>query len=294
MELSSKFLGMELRGFEVEVTSRATMNYAASIGDANAAYFDDMRAGGIVAPPLFAEALTWKISGRIWEFIEEKDFPREVLMTQVHYSETLEFHRPVVPGDKLTIKGRVVAILPHRAGTHVVIRYDATDKKGELVFTSHTGAMFRGVKCVDPAVGAENLPVAPEQPVVDASPKWESTIHIDPLAAHVYDGCADIFFPIHTSPRFAKGVGLPGIILQGTATLAIAAREIVNREADGDPGKLKAISNIFSGMVFLGTDIKVVMEQEAPAADGNGRNLFFSVVNSAGEKVLKKAWAVVV
>ena len=51
----------------------------------------------------------------------------EVLMTQVHHTENLEFHRPLRPGDRLTVKGRVAAILPHRAGTRVVMRFDALD-----------------------------------------------------------------------------------------------------------------------------------------------------------------------
>lgn len=293
MELSASFVGMELRELEVEVTPRAAMNYAAAVGDANPAYLDDTRKGGIMAPPLFAEALTWKISGRIWEFVEDKKFPTEVLMTQVHYSERLEFHRPVVPGDRLKIKGHVAAISPHRAGTHAVIKYVASGKDGAPAFTSYTGAMFRGVKCDGPSTGLENIPASPQRPDMVGPPSWSSSIHIDPLAAHVYDGCADIHFPIHTSPRFATGVGLPAIILQGTATLALAAKEIVNREADGDPARLKMITNVFSGMVFPGTDINIVLEGEASERDGNGRLLFFSVQNAAGEKVLKKGAALV-
>lgn len=293
MKISPAFVGMKLRELDVEVTPRATMNYAAGVGDANPAYFDDNRKGGIIAPPLFAESLTWKISGRIWEFVEDKNFPTEVLMTQVHYSERLEFHRPVVSGEKLKIKGCVAAIAPHRAGTHAVIKYVATGKDGAQAFTSYTGAMFRGVQCDGEAAGMENVPAAPAPPEACAAPVWSSAIHVDELAAHVYDGCADIHFPIHTSPRFATGVGLPGIILQGTATLALAAKEIVNREADGDPSRLKMISTMFSGMVFPGTDITITLESEKPAEDGAGRLLFFSVLNAAGDKALKKAVALV-
>jgi len=64
----------------------------------------------------------------------------EVLVTQVHHTENLEFHRPLRPGDRLTVKGHVAAILPHRAGTRVVIRFAALDEAHEPVFTEHIGA----------------------------------------------------------------------------------------------------------------------------------------------------------
>ena len=38
----------------VEVGWRESMNFAASIGDANPYYFDDTREDGIIAPPMLA------------------------------------------------------------------------------------------------------------------------------------------------------------------------------------------------------------------------------------------------
>jgi len=287
MEISPRFTGTKLKEFNMEVTARQTMNYAASVGDDNPFYLDDTRKGGIVAPPMFATAVSWQISRRIWDFIEAEDFPADVLMTQVHYTEHIQFHRPVAPGDKLTLKGKVAAILPHRAGTHVVIRYDAGDRNGEKVFTMHTGAMLRGVECGG-GDGKDNLPEVPDTPG-ESETAWETEIRIHPLASYVYDGCADIFFPIHSSPRFAKGVGLPGIILQGTATLAHAAKEIVNRECGGDPNLLGEIFCRFTGMVLPGTDIRVILDSVRDA--GEGRDLFFTVMNSEGKKAISGGYA---
>jgi len=82
---------------------------------------------------------------------------------------------------------------------------------------------------------------------------------VDPLAPFIYDGCTDIHFPIHTSRKFAHDVGLPGIIHQGTATLAYAARELVNREAGGNPALLKNTRLSFYGNGTAGSDIMVRM-----------------------------------
>ena len=40
-------------------------NYAAALDDANPRYLDDSLPGGLVAPPMFAVAVTWPISERI-------------------------------------------------------------------------------------------------------------------------------------------------------------------------------------------------------------------------------------
>lgn len=288
MELSSRFVGTPLKDYHTEITWRQTMNFAAAVDDHNAYYVDDEREGGIIAPPLFSVAVTWRILERIWEYIEAKEFPMEVLMTQVHHTESLEFHRPLRPGDRLTVKGRVAAILPHRAGTRVVMRFDALDEADEPVFTEHIGALMRGVKCSDDGVCPNRLP---EGPLLEesAEPLWESRIPIDPLRPHIYDGCTDIVFPIHTSRAFARQVGLPGNILQGTATLAFAVREIINRESGGDPLTLKSIFCRFTGMVFPGTVIRVQLLGKS--GKDKGTNLHFIVLNQEGQKAISGGYA---
>jgi len=288
MELSSRFAGMNLKDYHTEITWRQTMNYAAAVDDNNPFYIDDVREGGIVAPPMFSVAVTWPIIGRIWEYLESGDFPLEVMMTQVHHTETLEFHRPLRPGDLLTVRGRIAAILPHRAGTRVVLRFDAVDGAGDAVFTEHIGALMRGVQCSDEGRCPTPVPEAP--PLLGgAAPLWESRIPIDPLRPHIYDGCADIVFPIHTSRDFALGVGLPGNILQGTATLAFAVREIINREAGGNPKDLRFLFCRFTGMVFPGTAMRVQLVCKSGREGGTG--LHFIVLNEEGQKAISGGYA---
>ncbi len=79
-------------------------------------------------------------------------------------------------------------------------------------------------------------------------------------------------------------MGLPGIILQGTVTLAFAIREIINREADRDATRLRSLFCRFTGMVLPGTMIRVILERriEAPA----GRELYYTVFNQEGKKAI--------
>ncbi len=283
MKLDSKLAGTRLAPHNANITWRDTTNFAGAIQDSNPLYFDDRKKQGILAPPTFPVAVTWPILSNLGRYIDSKKFPKEVLFTQVHYTEHLILHRLIRPGDQLNLTGEIVAILPHRAGTHAVIKLIATDKKKEPVFTEYIGAMLRGVECMG-EIGKERLPAIPDTNLL-AAPAWACKIRIDPFLPYVYDGCTNIEFPIHTSPKFAEDVGLPGIILQGTATLALAVRELIEREAGGDPGRIEEIACKFTGMVKPGTDIDVCClgSREYPGH----RDLFFNVLNSESKQAIR-------
>ena len=281
--LNSELNGTHLRDYETSVNWRDIMNYSAAIGDANPRYFDDESSNGIIAHPIYSVAISWNIIGRIQEFIVSEKFPTELLLSQVHYTEHLEIHQPLSPGLELVIRGQIVAILPHRAGTHVIIRLVARQKEGAPVFTEHIGAMLRGVECIGGGSGKESLPIV--QNISDAvEPCWTSTLSIDKLMPFVYDGCTDIVFPIHTSIKFARMVGLPGLILQGTATLALAVTELVNRELNREPTRVKSVSCRFTGMVLPGSNISVRMIEKRKR--NTATNFLFDVCNIDGERVI--------
>jgi len=286
MKIDAKYTGTKLKDFITHINWRHTMNYAAAINDTNDKYFNDEREQGVIAHPANCVAITWPVSERIWEYADIEDFPMEIVATQVHYSEHLEIHKPVKPGDKLTIKGKIAAILPHRAGTHLVIKYEATDENGMLVFTEHTGAMMRGVSCTGNSNAQELLPSVPEN--ISPSELWKTEIFVDPLRPFIYDGCSGIFFPIHTSVKFARQVGLPGIILQGTATLAMTISSIIENEANGNPERIKTICCRFTGMVRPDSNISIQLTGKNTNKDNT--DLFFNTLNSSGQKAISNGY----
>jgi len=287
MKLNSDFVGAALKEYTCMINARRIMNYAAGIGAANPVYFNDELPAGIIAPPLFPVAVTWPIVENITEYLEAPGFPQEILFTQVHYSEHLSIHRPITPGSNLKINGAIAAILPHRAGTHVITRFDAHDAGGNHLFTEHIGAMMRGVECADAGKGGESVPDVPHQ-MEEAAGLWESIIPIDPLAPFIYDGCTNIHFPIHTSVKFAHQVGLPGIIHQGTATLTLAVHNILNREASGDPQRLATVYCRFTGMVLPGSAIRVRLTGKNQLAGGT--DLFFTVLNAEEKRAISDGY----
>jgi acyl dehydratase len=290
MEISPNLVGTRLKPHAAQIHWRDTMNYAAAIFDSNPLFFDDEQDGGVLVHPMFSVAITWPIVEHLSQYLDTADIPLDVLLTQVHYTEHLIFHRQIRPDEKLTIKGDIVAILPHRAGTHIVVRFQAFDQRQQLVFTEFNGAMLRGVQCRGAGQKEEICPVIPDDRDVGQL-RWEKKITIDPLLPFIYDGCTNIVFPIHTSKKFAHQVGLPKIILQGTATLALAARELIKREAESQPLRLKEIYCRFSGMVFPGSDITLQV-YGALAGQKSGRS-YFDVLNQTGEKVLSHGYALI-
>jgi acyl dehydratase len=290
MKINADLVGTPLKNYQTKITWRETTNYAAAIQDNNPKYFDDQQEQGIVSHPMFAVSVTWPVLSQLEEFIESKDFPKEILMTQVHYTEHLIIHRLIRPGDELSLTGTLKAFLPHRAGTHAIIRLDAKDQNGNPVFTEYIGAMLRGVDCGEGGK-ADQIPLIPENDS-EAEVLWASDIHIDPLRPYIYDGCSNIEFPIHTSPKFATAVGLPGIILQGTATLAYAIRELVNNEADKDPARISEIACRFTGMVRPGTDIRVCCTGKKSHKDF--ADVFFEVQNSEQKKAIRNGYVKII
>ncbi len=288
MNISSSLVGTRLKAYHTDISWRNTMNYAAAVGDNNPCYFDDERDQGILVPPMFCVAVTWPVVERTWRNLDKDDFPAEIMSTLVHYTEHLVFHRPLTPGDSLTLKGEIVAMLPRKAGTLIVIRIDAFDSKGAPVFTEHNGGLFRGVECEGEGKGEKTLPPIPSREN-DGSSFWRSQIHINPMQNFIYDGCTNIAFPIHTSKQFAHQVGLPDIILHGTATLALAVRELINKEAAMNPVRLRAISCRFTGMVLPATDIWVELAGKEVKTDHT--DVFFTVRNQERQKIISEGFA---
>ena len=289
MEISSKPVGALSHQFRTAVTWRKTTNFAAGVGDCNPFYFDDEREEGLIAPPMLATSLTWPISRNIassWD----ADLDPSLFNRQVHFTEYLKWHRVMRPGDDLRIQGELAGVGPCRGGSLVVVRYCAYNMDNELVFEEFSGALLRGVRCPEGLKTSCELPKSPET-IFSSNPEWIQPIEIDILASYVYDGCADIPFPIHTSPTFAKSVGLPGIIIHGTQTLTLALREIVNQEAAGDPRRLRSAYCCFCGRVVPGTTIHVRALEKRK--EGEETLVFFDVLNGEGKRAICDGCAVI-
>lgn len=290
MPISTKMVGAAAGSATFTVTTRHLLAYAAALDDDNPAYLDDAQAGGIVGPPLFGVRLDWPlrpIPGAI-----TADMTSDEARRGVHATQEMIFHRLVRPGDRLTTTGVVASVEQRPPGAYVVTRYDTVDDGGGAVLTVHYGSIFRGLS-VDGTAATEQPPLP--RPVNAAhadraAARWSAEVLIARTLPHIYTECADIWNPIHTERAVALAAGLPDIILHGTATLALAARELVNREAGGDPTRLARIACRFGAMVVPGAPIRVVAHADRP--DDGGRAVSFSVENAEGGPAIRDGVAI--
>ena len=135
----------------------------------------------------------------------------------------------------------------------MVMRVTTTDHAGILVSTADYGSLYRGV----PLRGADVAPETAAGPADSPAIRWEDAVAVPVQAAHVYTEGARIYNPIHTDIAVARSVGLPGLILHGTATLALAVSRVVARDLDGDPTRVRGVQARFTGMVTMPSTLVV-------------------------------------
>ena len=245
------------------------MAYSAALGETDPRYFDTAAPGGVLAHPLFPVCYEWPVSGPIRRIPELREhFPR-----LVHAEHDLRIHRPVRQGDRLDTTVGIVSVQPRKPGAFVVFRFETRDAARAPVTTTDFGVLYRGV-------GVEGAGSGPsiELPAPGGRLENLGTIEIAANAAHVYTECARIWNPIHTDIAHARAAGLPGIILHGTATLALSISRALSK---ADPRRVRRVRCRFSGMVLMPSTLTVLANQEK-------NEIHFETRKSDGELVVSR------
>lgn len=142
--LDRSLIGRESEPVVHEVEKGAIRRFAEALGDPNPLYQDEGAAraaghAGLLAPPTFPVALTANE-----RFRHSLDLgTRSVL----HGEQQLEYFRPLVAGDRVTVVSRVADVLervgPSGPSDVLVIEDEARDDRGELVFRSRATLILR-------------------------------------------------------------------------------------------------------------------------------------------------------
>lgn len=284
MPAHTSAVGAVLDVNNVDMTVRKALAYAAGIADTTTQVFDDDREGGIIAPPQFCVSLEWPVvSGPLAR--EVYGMEPEERVRGVHASQDSIYHQPIRPGMKLRTIGTVVGVRRARAGAHTTAKLETFDtESGDTIVTSWTTSIIRDVD----VAGDDNSSEAPPAlPAGSGMPAAEAMVFIPREMPHTYTECADIWNPIHTEREVALAAGLPDIILHGTATWALAGREVIRKYCSGDPARLKRLFGRFTAMVIPGHEIRIALEEPADSAVG------FTVFNHQEQAALSNGIAIV-
>jgi acyl dehydratase len=255
------------------VDARWLMAYSAALGETDPRYFDTAARGGVIAHPLFPVCYEWPVSQPIRQIPEL----REHFPWLVHAEHDLVLHRPVRQADTLSTVARIVSVESRKPGAYVVFRFDARDAAGEPVSSTDFGVLYRGVGVAGASRRSEDaLP-----PLEEAAAPLEAAgrLAIAANAAHVYTECARIWNPIHTDLAHARKAGLPGIILHGTATLALSLSRAL-AACGAEASQVRRVRCRFSGMVLMPSTLSV-------HAGRSGRNIAFETRDERGEAVIR-------
>jgi acyl dehydratase len=240
LTLSRAIVGAAVGPIAHEIDARWLMAYAASLGETEARYFDTGAPGGVAAHPLFPVCYEWPALLAL-RAVATSD---EMAIRSVHATHDLVLHRPIRAGETLHTTARVTGLAHRRAGTLLTTRNETVDDQGRSVSTTDYGSVYRGVGFEGADAGEKSARGAFDIP--SDAPSREVTVPAS--LAHVYSECARIWNPIHTDVAVARAAGLPGIILHGTATLALAVSQVM-RYAEADPRAVCRVRATFTGMV---------------------------------------------
>lgn len=217
---------------EFKVERERTIAYAAATNDPIAAHLD-----GIVAPPVFAVVPIMTVMAETTMSV----VPDEIIMRILHGEHDFRLHRPIVPGDVLTVRGKVVGIEGKSSGTVVTTLVESRDADGELVNEQYFIGFFRG-GVFDGSVGETSPDHAFDVALRDREPDAVAVQKIDADQTFRYAEPAGDPMPIHLDDQFARDMGLPGIIVHGLCTIAFVSHALVNEFADGDSSRLKRLA----------------------------------------------------
>ena len=247
MNISSAIVGREVGPDLQPIDKRWLMAYNAALGEVS----DEMH-------PLFPVSYEWPATTAL----RRATGLQELNARLVHAQHDLVIHRPVVAGETLAVSARVVSATQRRPGTFVVFRLSSEAS------TSHYGMLYRGVTLQGGDRGDVEDP-----PKHESELKPAGGLAIASTAGHVYTECARIWNPIHTDPEYARAAGLPGIILHGTATLALSVSRLSKTA--------KRVRCRFAGMVPMPSTLTV-------HASRVGDEVLFETRNERGEAVIER------
>ena len=243
-------IGRDAGSTRTIATTRRVLAFAAVMDPDDRDSLDDLSPGGLIATPSFCAALEWGLlsapdpSGALASIGGE-------LSRYVHVGQDSLFQAPIRAGAQLQVAARIVGLSSTRTGARLTLRIETRDAAlGSALATSWSTVLCRGAT----VEGADRIIEPPPPRAVPAS---ASTSRVEIGVArglpHLYAECSGIVNPIHTERRAAREAGLPDILLQGTATWALAGRELARRLGKPRGRRLIRLAGEFRAPVFPGS-----------------------------------------
>lgn len=287
MSIPESILKVKLPVQKLKIHPRAMQNFAAALNARNPLYYDDSLPEGIFNHPCFPIVTTWPLFELFMPLLQEAGLSSQVMGSLVHFSEHLELHRPMQPKKRLIFSSKIRGITKNPAGSEMHLHVQANTLKGDPVFDEYASVLFRKANLSFPE---RPLDIKPKSPLWNDVPDITGKISLEfsPLLPFIYDGCTDIVFPIHTSKKFAQQVGLPNIIVQGSASFSKCIGTLMDHYSVTDPREVKNLGANFGAYVIPGE--KWILEWKKVKKISSNTQCTFRLVNEKGKEAIRNGW----
>ncbi|MFP5352417.1 MAG: MaoC/PaaZ C-terminal domain-containing protein [Actinomycetota bacterium] len=272
MGLNTALVGKKYDSKEFQVTGEAIEKYARATNDLNERY---LAGDDAVASPIFPIVPAF-------QFLMEAGMDPELqadLLRLVHGEEEHILHKPIKAGDTLTVHPVIESIEQKETGETFTVKIDVTNQDGDDVATVRATSFIRGSGSGSkkPAAAASEQ----EAPTI----VYEESVKVDDDQTFRYAEASGDSNPIHQDENIAKMAGLPGIILHGMCTMAMATKGAVDGLAGGDPTRVKRVAVRFSKPVLPGQELTTRFWELS--SDGGAKTYGFETYNPDGAAVIK-------
>ncbi len=226
--------------------------------------------------PLYFSKISWQIISNLNNYLDYK-LDKKILNRMIHTSESIILLKKLHIPAKILVRTKIINLMPHKKGTKISIQFNFFHNN-ELIATEISDALFLHVRYDGKK---DNSQKTHKFKTNNLQILWEKEIDIKPNQPYKYAEKANIDAPVHTNIKYAKSMGLPGVILQGTCTLAMAISMICKIELFDDFSLIHSLSAKFTGIVVPPNKIFVRLLKK------DKKSLYFDVVNKKGEIIIK-------
>ena len=230
---------------EFKVDPEQCVAYAKATNDPITAHLD-----GTYAPPVFAVVpVTIMMADATMSVV-----PDELMMRILHGEHDFRLHRPIVPGELLTVRAKPVGVQGKDSGVVVTTLVETRDAQHDLVNEQYFIGFFRGGQ-FDGTVGEKSPEHAFPAELRARRADFSVTATYDEDQTFRYSEASGDPMPIHLDDDFAKQMGLPGIIIHGLCTIAFTSHALIANVSPDDPTRLTRLAMRMSKPAFPGETI---------------------------------------
>jgi acyl dehydratase len=232
-----------LYGEDATVSAAHMAAFADAVGENDLGVLD-----GEVMAPTYPIVLGWESQSLVLDAAVSAD------LLWLHGEQAFEYDRPIRPGMLVRNRSRVAAIAPKRTGTSITLETEILDL--DTVCCTQLFTLFVVGHHMEARGSAPPLLESSLEP---AAVLGQSTDTIDVDQPQRYAEVSGDDYGIHLDDEIARAFGLPGRIVHGMTTLAVAARVVRDVAARAGHPHLTSLGGRFAAPVLPGAQISTVV-----------------------------------